>query len=188
VRWWSYGIGLFVAFAVQVGLLVWMIADRSLLLMRGEEIRLAVVPIDPRDVFRGDYVTLSYRISRLNPRTLDGDDDFADGDAIYVSLAPNGMEWRATAITHERPADGTVIAGTVTGSRPFTPGCTEPCDVYEVDYGLDKFFVPEGTGEELEALRNDQKVSVDVAVNANGRSALKRLLVDNQVRYREPSF
>ena len=75
-----------------------------------------------------------------------------------------------------------------TGSRPFTPGCTEPCDVYEVDYGLDKFFVPEGTGREIEQLRNDQKVSVDVAVDNDGRSALKRLLVDNRVLYREPTY
>jgi uncharacterized membrane-anchored protein len=188
MRWWSYRIGLLAAFIVQVGLLAWMVSDRALLLMRGTEIRLAVVPIDPRDVFRGDYVTLAYRISRLNPRRLEGDDEFAVGDPIYVALEPRGAEWAAAAIYRQPPEEGTFIAGTVTGDRPFSQTCTAPCNVYDVDYGLDKFFVPEGTGRELEGLRNTQRVSVDVAVGDSGRAALKRLLVDGQVRYREPAY
>ena len=44
--------------------------------------------------------------------------------------------------------------------------------------------MPEGTGRELEKLRNDQKVSVDVAVAERGRAALKRLLVDGEVAVR----
>jgi uncharacterized membrane-anchored protein len=188
MRWWSYRIGLLAAFVLQVGLLGWMVGDRALLLMRGKEVRLAVVPIDPRDVFRGDYVTLAYRISRLNPRRLEGDDEFVAGDAIYVALEPRGAEWAAAAIYRKQPSQGTFIAGTVTADLPFSATCTAPCNVYDVDYGLDKFFVPEGTGRELEQLRNTQRVSVDVAVGDNGRAALKRLLVDGRVLYREPTY
>ena len=37
-------------------------------------IRLAVIPVDPRDFFRGDYVILSYGISRLDAGALEGID------------------------------------------------------------------------------------------------------------------
>ena len=47
-------IGLFLAFLLQAGLLAWMLADRVMLLKNGREIRLQVVPVDPRDLFRGD--------------------------------------------------------------------------------------------------------------------------------------
>jgi len=46
--------------------------------------------------------------------------------------------------------------------------------------------VPEGTGRELEALHNGDHLAVDVALGADGRAALKRLLVDGTPRYEEP--
>jgi uncharacterized membrane-anchored protein len=61
-----YRTGLIAAFIVQVLLLGWIIADRALLIENGREIRLAVIPIDPRDLFLGDYVTLRYDISRVH--------------------------------------------------------------------------------------------------------------------------
>ena len=45
--------------------------------------------------------------------------------------------------------------------------------------------MPEGTGHALENLRNDQHLSVDVAVADDGRAALQRLLVDGKPQYEE---
>ena len=53
--------------AVAVGqalVLGWMIWDRTSLLANGREVVLDVVPVDPRSLFRGDYVILGYDISR----------------------------------------------------------------------------------------------------------------------------
>ena len=85
-RWLPYGAALAVAFLVQAGLVGWLVADRALLLKNGHEVRLAVVPVDPRDLLRGDYIVLSYGISRLDNDKLAGDDAFAVGDPIYVTL------------------------------------------------------------------------------------------------------
>jgi uncharacterized membrane-anchored protein len=185
----NYRLGVLLAFLVQAGLLGWMVADRALLLMNDNEIRLAVVPVDPRDLFRGDYVILSYEISQLNNTQLTGDDEFERGDAIYVTLADGGAGLKATEISHAAPANGTFIRGTVT-NLDDQGACTgvSGCWIYSATYNLEKFFVPEGTGREIETLRNDQKVSVDVAVASDGRAALKRLLVDGQVRYDEPTL
>jgi uncharacterized membrane-anchored protein len=182
----SYRLGVVLAFVLQVGLLGWVIVDRAMLLQNGKEIRLAVVPVDPHDLFRGDYVTLNYAISRLEGAKLAGDKVFATGDTIYVALADGVDGLTATSITHEAPANGLFLKGAVRDASN-SEGCTEPlgCWTYMVDYNLEKFFVPEGTGRELETLRNDQRVSVDVAVAGDGRAALKRLLVDGASRYQE---
>ena len=185
-RWVPYGVALVIAFLVQAGLAGWLIADRALLLKNGHEVRLAVAPVDPRDLLRGDYILLSYDISRLDNGKLDGNDVFADGDAIYVTLTQSGDGWKATTITHAPPTGGTWIKGAVMNVRTGGHDCTSICMTYEVDYNIERFFVPEGTGRALEALGNGDHLAVDVALGADGRAALKRLLVDGAPRYEEP--
>lgn len=183
-----YRWGLVGAFILQVALLGWMIADRALLLQNGREIRLAVVPVDPRDLFRGDYVVLSYDISRIETKDTPADPNINWGDTVYVGIDDGADGWRATALRRERPESGTFIRGTITGVTGESGGECPPilgCQTYTVDYNLEQFFVPEGTGREIENLRNDQRVSVDVALADDGRAALKRLLVDGEVRFEE---
>jgi uncharacterized membrane-anchored protein len=180
-----FALALVLAFLVQVGLVGWLVADRAMLLASGREVRLAVVPIDPRDLLRGDYVVLGYEITRLESSKLAGDTDFAEGDPVYVTLAREGDVWSATAIAREPPKDGTWIRGTISNVSRAS-GCSGDCTIYRADYNIEKFFVPEGTGHELEQLRNDQRITVDVALGDDGRAALKRLLVDGEPRYEEP--
>lgn len=186
-----YRWGLVGAFIVQVALLGWMIADRAMLLQNGREIRLAVVPVDPRDLFRGDYVVLSYDISRIEAKDTPSDPDINWGDTVFVAIEEDADGWRATALRRERPDSGTFIRGTVTNLTSEQGGECPPilgCETYDIDYNLEQFFVPEGTGREIETLRNDQRVSVDVALADDGRAALKRLVVDGEVRYAEPFY
>jgi uncharacterized membrane-anchored protein len=189
VRAHRYRLGLVLAFVLQVGLLGWLIADRAMLLEHGKEIRLAVIPVDPSDLLRGDYVQLDYPVAHLDSVDLAGDDEFSEGAAIFVALAEGADGWSATAITHEKPGSGTFLRGTVRDAVSENP-CSGVayCWKYSVDYNLEKFFVPEGTGRELEKLRNSQRVSVDVAVADDGRAALKRLLVDGKPQFEESPY
>jgi uncharacterized membrane-anchored protein len=182
----SYAFGLVLAFVLQAGLLGWIVMDRAMLLQHGKEVRLAVIPVDPHDLFRGDYVVLNYDISLIRSDAIAGDDAFNEGDAIYVSLGDDG---KGTRIAHARPPRGTSLKGSVTDAHARNDCVGQAtCWTYRVDYNLEKFFVPEGMGRELETLRNEQKISVDVAVADDGRAALKRLLVDGQPRFEEPPY
>ena len=49
----------------QAAVLGWMIWDRVSLLANGREVVLEVIPVDPRSLFRGDYVVFGYDISRF---------------------------------------------------------------------------------------------------------------------------
>jgi uncharacterized membrane-anchored protein len=193
-RFWIVA-GFVLAFALQGLLLFYMIADRAWLLARGTEVRLAVVPVDPRDILRGDYVILSYDLSMLDARELAGDDEFDWNDTIYVTIEkkPDSDLWQAVAITHARPEGRIALKGSVVDVRDETdrgegqPRCAD-CKRYGVEYGLEQFFVPEGKGRELERVRNDQRMQVDVAVSGGGRAALKRLLVDGEAVYEDSLF
>ena len=181
LRW-----GLLAAFLLQTALLAWMIVDRAMLLTNGREVRLAVLPVDPRDLLRGDFVVLAYEISRIDTDAVEGDDAFGWQDTIYVSLEKIADGWQVASVWREAPASGLFLKGTITdlSSGEDCAGAA-PCLDLGVDYDLERFFVPEGEGRELETLRNDQRVSVDVAVADDGRAALKRLLVDDQIRFEE---
>jgi uncharacterized membrane-anchored protein len=184
-----FRLGLLGAFVLQAALLSWLIVDRALLIRNGKEIRLAVVPVDPRDLLRGDYVVLSYPISRLRSDEVAGGDAVYYGDTAYVTIEEGADGWSATAIGPLPPESGTFLKGFVE-SVYEQQGCKvkSPCNDIRLVYNLEQFFVPEGEGRELETLRNDQRMSVDVAVAGNGRAALKRLLVDGEVRYEESLY
>jgi uncharacterized membrane-anchored protein len=166
-------------------------------LWTGETILLAVVPIDPRDMFRGEYVRLDTPATRL---TLQGgsvpppglsvmpageswkdlpDDPEERGEElyrrhVYVQLEPRGDfgEFLPVTISLEPLDDRANLRGRVTSFDAATGWL-------EVDYGLDRYFMQEGTAGPVEdALRNRQRVQMEVAVTDAGRSRIRRLLVN----------
>lgn len=176
-------LGLLAAFLLQAGALGWMVADRALLIARGTEIRLTVRPVDPRDLLRGEYVTLSYDVANLGAGALARLDPVAVGDTVHVGLERAGETWRATAATAAAPREGLFLKGRVASVRGEGDQRT-----LRVDYDLEKFFMPEGQAIEVERLRDAKRVEVDVAVASNGRAALKRLVIDGALRYEDPLF
>lgn len=182
----------------------WMVWDRVTLLQNGRKITLAVRPLDPRDFFRGDYIILTFDINRIRVWEVVGDKKFNRSDDIFVGLkrADDGS-WHATAIYHTPPeisADIVFIKGRVTralnlkkhASRIPTgraPVCHKAeCVRLYVKYGIEKYFVPEGDGLRLEALRNDKVLSIAVAVSTTGKAGIKALLVRGKSVYDEPLF
>ena len=56
---------------LQTGVLAVMVFDRMRLLTSGREISLPIVPVDPRDLFRGEYVELGYAVGSVRARLLE---------------------------------------------------------------------------------------------------------------------
>lgn len=178
--------GFLLAFLIQAGFVSAMVADRAAILARGQEVRLPVVPVDPRDLFRGDYVVLSYPFSRVELAKLDHADEVERGQSAYLSLVRDGTGWRATGLHVRRPAGGLVLQAQVTSrSRPTTGTCERPCGAVQLAFGLERFFVPEGKGRAIELERDKMKVEVDAAVASDGRAVLRRLVVDGAVRFED---
>lgn len=53
--------------ALQIGLLLAMVGRSQFTLLTGDKVLLEVVPVDPRDIFAGEYVRLNYKISDMGP-------------------------------------------------------------------------------------------------------------------------
>lgn len=158
----------------------------------GDPVLLATTPVDPRDLFRGDYVNLEYEVSALDLDTLaGGDGEYRSGQVVWVALAPGeGPFWQAVAVSGQRPApSGDTVAvrarvrSVYPGPRPDRGG---PGGLLmRVTYGTEAFYVPEGEGRRLERVRDRGRLAVELAVNRFGRPVLRRVLLDGEeVRWR----
>jgi uncharacterized membrane-anchored protein len=56
----------YIIIILQIVLLFAMIGTKIYTLKTGTKILLEVLPVDPRDLFRGEYVRLQYKISTIN--------------------------------------------------------------------------------------------------------------------------
>ncbi len=174
-------------------LLCSMIGIKQWTLNTGTPVLLETQPIDPRSLFRGDYVRLNYTISNLKPSELNGDDDFQRYDKIYVVLQQQEKYWQPIAIHHHKPAnDNATLLGKVQRVNEYfwnpETGESEEVTNLRVKYGIENYFVPEGEGLELERRDNDQIVDIRVAIDRFGKSGIKEVLVNDQVQYTETLF
>jgi uncharacterized membrane-anchored protein len=176
-------IGIGAVACVQAAVLGWTIWQRAHLLSSGREIVLEVVPVDPRSLFRGDYVALGYDITRV-PVT---EGKMRRGATIYVTLQKAGDRWHPQTASTKKPenlaADQVVIKGRV--EYASAPTSTAPGQA-NVHYGIEDFFVPEGTGAELEKLVGQKKLDALIAVDDAGNAGIKGLMVEGQRVYEEP--
>lgn len=177
---------------VQIGFLGWIIAGRAAVLRAGKEVLLKVEPIDPRDLLRGDYILLGYDISRI-PTSLIANIPAgklsSDEGSIVVRLKEDADSyWRPTvAWLDKAPApaapDEVDIAGHVAEGWDLKEGTT-----IAPDYGIERFYLPEGEGM---AIQNDMRVrpfGVRVAVAKNGAAQIKALMDGDKVLFEEPLY
>ena len=185
---WRIVAAALVVVLVQASVVGAMILERAAILSQGREIVIRTVPIDPRDLFRGDYVILRYGVSRVSLAGLEAPEDLRRAEAVFVTLAPSEDDeddWSVVSISRDRPdtvADGAVvIAARVAAAFGSGEGRTA-----RIDYGIESYFVPEGTGRALEDKVRESVVSVIVAVADSGKAAVKGLVIDGERIYDEP--
>ena len=58
-------LAIIMAIVAQAAALAWVVIERETVSRTGTVVYLRTAPVDPRDVFRGDYVQLSYDINRI---------------------------------------------------------------------------------------------------------------------------
>lgn len=175
---------------LQGGFLAKMAYDRVTLIKHGREIALQVIPIDPRDVFRGEYVILGYNISQIDLRAdanAGSDDKYARGNTVYVTLHQDADgAWTSKALSTGYPSDvaasDVVIKGTVRSQFQRNP---EGNAGVAVRYGIESYFVPEGTGKALEDSVREKKIQALVAIGSDGTAALKGLVIGGE-RHEDP--
>ncbi len=157
-----------VGLGFQIIVLLAMIASPLTTLLTGDTILLHVQPVDPRDLFRGDYVILGYAFSRVPPQAIPGlSANEWQGRTVYVTLAPeeDGKHWRASGYSFQRPSGGKFLRGEIKRWN-------------QIEFGIESYFVEEGKGRKYELAVRRETLSVEVALDRNGKAVLKRLVID----------
>ncbi|TPQ39904.1 hypothetical protein C2U70_06135 [Bradyrhizobium guangdongense] len=186
-------VALFAAVAIiQFALLAVMIIDRVQILRDGAEVALQTRPVDPRDIFRGDYVRLGYDISEVPAGALTGQPAQSRTPTVFVKLTPdsNGLYQAVSVHADAVPVTSpeVLIRGRITSGANCGPAAPRFCAKLRINYNLERYFVPQGEGLKLEQARNERKLTIIAAVTPSGRAAIKRLLLDGQAVYEEPWF
>ncbi len=161
--------------AVQFTVLFSMIGFKQYTVWTGETVLLRTAPLDPRDLLRGDYVTVRYEISRIDGRRV-----LVDGDvygSVYVELQRDeDGYWRAVAIhdSRRRSFSRTVV---IKGHARYTRSAALGYDAYDVRYGIEDIFVPESSARALPA-GPGHTVAVEAKVDRFGNAVPRRFYVD----------
>ncbi|UVK36591.1 GDYXXLXY domain-containing protein [Mesorhizobium sp. AR10] len=177
---------------VQIGFLSWIIAGRAAILRDGKEVLLKVEPIDPRDLLRGDYIILSYDISRIPVKmiaNIPAGKLTSDDTPIVVRLkkGTDGYWLPTTAWFGQAPAsaasDEADIVGHVAAGWDLNPETT-----IAPDFGIERFYLPEGEGM---AIQNDMRVrpfGIRAALASDGTAQVKALMDGDKTLFEEPAY
>lgn len=161
--------------ALQSAWLLGTVFVQERALNEGTPILLETRPVDPRDLLRGDYVILNYKISfiatNLFSPPLAG--RLEHGRTVWVALARRGEFHEIVRASTERFVPGADEVLVQAKSQGWDGGRNSPRDV-RVEYGLERFYVREGTGNPR------GKLTVQAIVPASGRANIKQVFLDGK--------
>ena len=196
--------------AFQVCSIVVFGAYQEFLVQTGTQVTLRTIPVDPRDLFRGEYVDLRYDISTLHVSEYGAEviggyccisSTANTGDQVVVGLVQRSDQEFATispiassqlelnsgeniyyvnrvGVTDK---DGTesqkdvTIKGTIQEIRQLASH-----KEYHIEYGIESFFIPEGTGSDIEVAED---LKVVVVLSSRGHPVIANLIVDGDILY-----
>jgi uncharacterized membrane-anchored protein len=97
---------------LQLLALAGMVLYKERWLARGTKILLKTQPVDPRDLFRGDYVRLGYEISSIDVSQLLAGENIKRNDPVYVTLGRTADgSWQPLSFARTQPKGVVFIAG-----------------------------------------------------------------------------
>jgi uncharacterized membrane-anchored protein len=164
----------------QLLVLAWMAGEREWILRTGKVIFLRTAPVDPRDLFRGDFVRLQYEINSPRAETSEPvatpEANSKRHEVVYTRLKPAGEGlYEADGVSSTQPDDGVFLRGRTENSwRMGWRGNAH----YFVTYGIEQLFVEQGSGQAIEDRRGTRgqmqvPMEVEVAIGASGKALIR---------------
>jgi len=171
---------------LQVLLLCFIAAKREWIRSSGAVVYVRTAPVDPRDLFRGDYVQLEYDIAfpskdivdsflHLNKSIAEEKSNNRKQHVVYLTLD----SFSGTGVVEpkklllEEPVEGLFIKGRFGGRlwRNWRQGGL-------LKFGIEKYFIEQGTGFDLEEKRGNRDewqtpMEMEVALGTDGTAVIK---------------
>lgn len=165
--------------AAMTAVLTLMVINQANARAGGTEIRLAMEPVDPRDLLLGHYVELVTPLQRLETAQLQGGSEhmFEQGDRIWVGLetGPDGSS-RPVSV-HNSPPAGPHIEGRVRVAGHISD---EPGQWLTVHYNIERYFASPEAALELESYRDERRLRLIVSLSDSGSAVIRGLEIDGE--------
>lgn len=191
----SKSTGALASAVVCIAILAGMMVGHAWPLWTGQDVLLRVRPIDPRDLFRGEFVRLDVPATRLRlagtaatavdativrplgawakPDPMSDRSISSQGRIVYVQLErPAGSaEHQPVSLSDTPIANAVNLRGRIRWTHE---------GLVHLDFGLDAFYMREGRAKPVEdALREGRLVQIQVAIAPSGRARIRDLFVDS---------
>jgi uncharacterized membrane-anchored protein len=141
-------------------------------MLNGEEMILQTKPLDPSDLFRGDYVTLQYEaeevpISLVDKAVITRLQKIGGQFDVYVLMEKKSGVHTPMKVTLEKPDKGLYLKGTIN----YTDKDNQGQETAFLEYNLDNYYLEDNTGTEWEKASAKGEILAKLKVN-NGYAVL----------------
>jgi hypothetical protein len=192
--------------AAMIAFLTTMVVTHAHHRAHGREVVLAMEPVDPRDLLLGYYSIIRTDAHTLDMAELEGaKTGWEVGDRIFVTLE-DGDDGAAfpVAVSPQQPASGVFLQGRVRSVSTQTdwedveeaaldpedenwsplrepvPGTER--DVLGAVYNLEAYYAEAEQAQELDTMRNQDRLRLIVSLAPDGRAVIKGLEIDGERR------
>jgi uncharacterized membrane-anchored protein len=132
----------------------------------GREIRVAAQPVDPVDIFRGNYVVLRYEFS-----TLTAGFDVRRGARVCVGLVEREGAWSGDVGIPDPGGGDAVICGRARDDA-------EAGSEVGVEYGIETYYASAERARELERSISRGELFAVIDLDEDGSARIERLEVE----------
>jgi uncharacterized membrane-anchored protein len=158
---------------LQMVLLLSIVGKYHYIAANGTVVTLKTAPIDPHDLFHGDYVILHYDISEIRRDEVDTDlrEERYGPFPVYVLVEKKQHPWHEAVGVYQRKPDPKPNQAVLRAKMySFSP----KQDAFYLNYGIERYYVSENAGRDFEE-RRDQLSLVDLRVSTSGEAVIERL-------------
>lgn len=166
------------AIALQSVILFAIIIFKLSIISNGTDVLLKIEPVDPRDVFRGDYAVFQYSdVSNLYSYNI-ANQQIKNGDNVYVILRQRGKYWTVNNVQKIKPTGGEIFIKGKVDRGGVGDSISSANSKIHITYGIEQYFIPEGKGQNF-SFWNKEAIA-RVAVDENGNAVLKKIYINDK--------
>lgn len=172
------GLAIFTAFVFQLVILSGLSGKGLVPRITSDRVRFEVIPVDPRDMMRGEYITLGYEFSRL-PEDVELIDERIKSYKtktnfnqksidVYVTLKFNLKEdiYKGIFFGNTPPTKGRYLRGKLNSNN-------------RIEFGIEAFYLQEGKGQIYEKAIREKKLVAEVYLAPDGSAQMKKVHIIN---------
>ena len=160
---------LLLAVALQVAILLGIVAMKYTVLAYGTQVLVRIAPIEPTDPLRGDYAL--FRLTDFEHLEVPAYTNLRAGNTVWVPIEKRGTYDAPAGIPSLHEPPGLSLRGTVTR---VDAGANAALRNVHLRYGLEQYYIPERTAQRR-PFPTGTEVYARIAIDSAGNAVVKEI-------------